>query len=423
MPPDAGAAPGAASRLRRVAAGLVVPVLLATGCAAGVSDDDLEIDSTSATAGDDGTETAQQADDGTADATGGEDPGDEGGDEPDGALLLIMDASGSMQARDADDVTLLDGAKQALRDVVDELPDGTHAGLRVYGHRVPNTDRENGCADTELVHPVSELDRDAMLDAIDGFDALGFTPIGASLEAAVDDLPPEGPRTIILVSDGEDTCAPPDPCTVAEDVRAEGIDLVIHTVGFALDGGDDGDGARTELECIAEAGGGEFRDAPSAADLADVLTEVSEREVRRYVPTGLEIEGTPIPRDAATGEVDTPHVDTVMGEEVNFYRFEIEPGSVVRGEMVIAGNPHADDDSIYFCPNVELTDEADQSHAHGPFPGGRPSETYIKHTDDVAVHDAEVWLKVESAGCSGMRGPGNSQFDLELQLTVVEPGG
>jgi Ca-activated chloride channel family protein len=133
-------------------------------------------------------------------------------EEPTGAMVLIMDASGSMNELDADGQPLIDGAKQALRGVVEALPDDTNVGLRIYGHRFPNTDRANGCQDTELIHPVQPLDRAAMLTAIDGYQALGFTPIGLSLEEALTDLPLEGPRSIVLVSDGEDTCAPPDPC-------------------------------------------------------------------------------------------------------------------------------------------------------------------------------------------------------------------
>lgn len=405
----------ARARLTRALAALVAPALLATACAAGVSDDGDEINSS-----DELPSTTAAADDGDGeeDGDGAEPTGERDGSADEaGALLLIMDASGSMNATDANGQTLLDGAKQALHDVVAALPDGTHAGLRVYGHRVPNTDRENGCADTELVHPVSELDREAMLAAIDGYDAKGFTPIGASLSAALDDLPPEGARTVILVSDGEDTCAPPDPCEVAEQVRAEGVDLTIHTVGFAL--GDDG-GARAELECIAEAGGGEFREAPSAADLAEVLTEVSTRDPRTYDTQGTELAGAPIPRDAPTGRVDTAHTDQVLAGEVNFYRFEIEPGSEIRGEMILVGNAALAEEWSLLCPNVWLTDEAGEDYASGEFPGGDPTETFIKHTDSVVVDEDEVWVSVESDDCRGAGGTSTATLDLEIQLTVLD---
>jgi Ca-activated chloride channel family protein len=250
---------------------------------------------------------------------------------PEGAILLIMDASGSMEAEDSDGVPLIDGAKEALRGVVDSLPDGTSVGLRVYGHREPNTDEERGCQDTELISPVEPLDREAMNAAIDGFEPSGFTPIGLSLEEAADDLPPEGPRTIILVSDGEDTCAPPDPCDVAAGLREDGVDLVVETVGFALGSNEE---ARSQLECIAEAGGGEFRDVETAAELAEQLEVVSLREARRFEAGGVPIEGTPFPDEAPTLELGTTHLDQVQTGETLFYRVEAPAGTVLDARAV-----------------------------------------------------------------------------------------
>ena len=118
-------------------------------------------------------------------------------------LLLILDASGSMARTDANGVRLIDGAKQALLALVDTLPDDVQVGLRVYGHRYPSTDQTNGCTDTELIVPIGELDRARLADEIGRFDALGYTPIGLSLNEAVDDFSPENEtRAIVLVSDG-----------------------------------------------------------------------------------------------------------------------------------------------------------------------------------------------------------------------------
>lgn len=70
------------------------------------------------------------------------------------ALLLIMDASGSMNASDGGGGTKIQAAKSALNGVVDALPEDSLVGLRVYGHRIPNTDKARGCKDTELIAPV-----------------------------------------------------------------------------------------------------------------------------------------------------------------------------------------------------------------------------------------------------------------------------
>lgn len=399
---------------RRMGTALMLAVLVIGGCSFGTSEDEEADSDTTTTTGADDQEGDTEGSRDEGETAAPEDQADDVGQpEPQGALLLIMDASGSMNEVDASGQPLIDGAKQALHGVVNALPDDVNVGLRVYGHRYPNTDRANGCQDTELIAPVAPLDREALNSAIDGYEAVGFTPIGLSLQEAIDDLPAEGPRTILLVSDGEDTCAPPDPCQVAEDIRTEGVELVIHTVGFALPD----EASRQQLQCIAEAGGGDFYDAPDAAELADTLEDVSTREARRYQTSGITLEGAPIPRDANTGETDTAYIDTVLGSEVNYYRFEITPGSEVQGEVIITGDPG--NQATLICPHVFLTDEGDQDYSNAPFQGGAPQETFIKNTEPIVVDADEVWIKIEMTNCLASSGRDSDEFDVELQLTVL----
>src|SRR5680860_415183 len=189
-----------------------------------------------------------------------------------GAMLIILDASGSMARADEDGVPFIDKAKSAVLELVDALPDDIAVGLRVYGHREPNTDRVRGCQDTELVAPVVRLDREAIRSAVEGVAASGFTPIGLSLQEAASDLPDAGPRTVVLISDGEDTCAPPDPCEVAEDLFGAAIDVRIESIGFLVDSGS---AAEQQLRCIAEASGGEYRTVDQADALVGKLGEVA----------------------------------------------------------------------------------------------------------------------------------------------------
>lgn len=389
------------------AAGIAVVVAMAA-CSGG--DDggqqaevgEVSANTSSDTSADDAT-TADQS----ADATSGDGEAD-----PQTPMVLVMDASGSMEATDGDGRTLLDGAKAALGDVIEALPDGTPTGLLVYGHRIPNTDEVNGCRDTELIHPVEPLDRDAMRTAIAGFQAKGFTPIGRALEEAAAALPPEGERSIVLVSDGEDTCTPPDPCEVAEQLRADGVDLIINTVGFAL--GDD-ETARNQLQCVAEAGGGEYRDAADAAELAETLADVSVRDAREADLSGSVLEGAPLPRDAATGEVDTSYSDLVLAREVNFYRFEVEPGSELTAESVIIGRTGTDDGcSPATMVHVRLTDAGDDAYESDFRVVPNPGETEIIHLDPVVVDDDEAFIKIDTSACGGTE----DEFDVEVRLST-----
>ena len=63
-------------------------------------------------------------------------------DEKAPALLLILDASGSMKADDGSGRAKVAASKDALNQMVDALPDGAPVGLRVYGHRVSNAAKD-----------------------------------------------------------------------------------------------------------------------------------------------------------------------------------------------------------------------------------------------------------------------------------------
>jgi len=192
---------------------------------------------------------------------------------PRGAMLIILDASGSMNNLDQDGVPFIAKAKAAILELIAALPDGMQVGLRVYGHREPNTDPVRGCQDTELIVPVAPLDRAAIRDAVEGLEASGYTPIGLSLQEAASDLPESGPRSIVLISDGEDTCAPPDPCRIAEELYGDLFDVRIESVGFLIDAGS---AAEQQLRCIAESTGGRYTTVGSADALVARLGEVTQ---------------------------------------------------------------------------------------------------------------------------------------------------
>lgn len=247
----------------------------------------------------------------------------------DRALLLILDASGSMDRLDENGVRLIDGAKQALLDLMDGLPDDVLVGLRVYGHRYPNTDPVNGCTDTELVVPVGPLDRNVIADAIGNFDAMGFTPIGLSLQEAAQDFPPDvSTKAVVLVSDGEDTCAPPDPCEIAGELFSSGVFVRIETVGLVL--GDDA--ARSQLQCIAEATGGAYHDVGTIDLLGQELGAIADAAIEG--PIGFLLGGftkaqaTPLPTFWSDVE-PSPEEDGMFLLGGNTYRIPISQGQTL----------------------------------------------------------------------------------------------
>lgn len=206
---------------------------------------------------------------------------------PPPSVLLVEDASDSMAKDAGNGQTRLQATKAALTAAVDVLPPSARVGLRLYGHRRSNVSRRVGCRDTQLVSPIGPVDKPALKRTIASYEAKGRTPIGRSLREAGKDLQGSpGRRVLVLVSDGGDNCAPPDPCRVARKIAAQGTKLTITSVGFQVSGR-----ARAQLECIAEAGGGRYIDAADPEELAAELQALFARAFRDYTPKGKPIEG------------------------------------------------------------------------------------------------------------------------------------
>src|SRR5690349_14396798 len=158
-------------------------------------------------------------------------------------VLLLLDVSGSMNEKISSGGTKFAAAKRALKQVADALPAGSEVGLRVYGSEIatPKERDAQACKDTELVMPARPLNRNKMYQAVDSYKAVGETPIAYSLGRAVDDLGDQGRRVLVLISDGEESCAG-DPCPVARKLADKGVDLQFNAVGL-----DVGSKARKQL--------------------------------------------------------------------------------------------------------------------------------------------------------------------------------
>jgi Ca-activated chloride channel family protein len=236
------------------------------------------------------------------------------------SVLIVMDASKSMAKPAGGGQTRLEAAKEALRTLVRELPEDARVGLRLYGHRFSETTEERGCTDTELVSPVGPLDRGALRKQIESYDAVGFTPIGRALREGAGDLPREGPTSIVLVSDGGDNCAPPDPCDTAEEISQDGTSVSIQSIGFQVT-----ERAREQLQCIAEAGDGMYRDARDAGELALALRALAARGLRTPTPQGRPITGGPGPEQAVAIGAGA-FVDDLAMNEQRWYSVELAAG-------------------------------------------------------------------------------------------------
>ncbi|MFJ8014852.1 VWA domain-containing protein [Streptomyces sp. NPDC096339] len=245
---------------------------------------------------------------------------------------LVLDVSGSMRATDIDGQSRMAAAKQAFNEVIDAVPNEVRLGIRTLGATYPGEDKALGCKDTKQLYPVGPLNRTEAKTAVATLAPTGWTPIGPALLAAAQDLDGgDATKRIVLITDGEDTCAPLDPCEVARDIAAKGIHLTIDTLGLVPDAK-----TRAQLTCIAEATGGTYTSVQHKAELSGRVRQLVDRAADPVVnPVATEgakqCEGAPLLKPGLYSDRET------FGEH-RWYRVEVLPGQELRASVSIASD-------------------------------------------------------------------------------------
>ncbi|MEW2137956.1 VWA domain-containing protein [Streptomyces sp. NPDC005409] len=251
---------------------------------------------------------------------------------------LVLDVSGSMRATDIDGQSRMAAAKQAFNEVIDAVPDEVRLGIRTLGATYPGEDRALGCKDTKQLYPVGALNRTEAKTAVATLAPTGWTPIGPALLGAAQDLEGgDATKRIVLITDGEDTCAPLDPCEVARDIAAKGIHLVIDTLGLVPDAK-----TRAQLTCIAEATGGTYTSVQHKAELSSRVRQLVDRAADPVVnPVATEgakrCEGAPLLKPGLYSDRES------FGEH-RWYRVDVRPGQELRASVSIAADRAVNND-------------------------------------------------------------------------------
>lgn len=239
--------------------------------------------------------------------------------------ILVLDGSGSMWGQ-IEGVAKITIAQQVVGDLLDGFPTDQNLGLTVYGHR-----EKGNCADIETVVSPGAGTMNAIRNAVNGIKPKGKTPMTDAVIAAAQALRyTEEKATVILVSDGIETCNP-DPCAAAAALEEAGVDFTAHVVGFDVTDPN----ALAQMQCIADGTGGKFLKASDAAELSQALTTVAAAPEPEPEPVAV-----PITFEARLDAEDGPLVDGPVfwtlsplpenvgaEEEGNQISFDMLPGS------------------------------------------------------------------------------------------------
>lgn len=311
----------------------------------------------------------------------------------DAKLVLVLDSSGSMKEKVGGD-TKIAIAKSALNVVVDKLPVNAQVGLRVYGATVFDRSDTGACTDSQLVVPIGTDNRAALRREIATYKPYGETPISYSLKQAAKDLGENGARTIVLVSDGEETCDV-DPCVTAANLAKQGINLKIDVIGLRVNAK-----ARAQLQCVADRGNGTYYDADNKQQIEESLDKLATRAYRPFRLTGTPIEGS-TDRDSPTPALPGQYVDQFgkLSQPLYYRVPRTMPGSTLRASFT--SRP----DAVVPTAFIRFSDA--DGHECG---NGLGQTINLAGTRPLLTGQTSSWRSEDSSSC-------NTEPELELEVT------
>ena len=267
-------------------------------------------------------------------------------------LALIVDYSGSMNAKMKDGATKVASAKKCVTDLIDKLPTDLNVALIVYG-----TSKKRGCDDIDIVQPLGPIDKPALKSKVTSFNATGMTPIASSLTKAGDELKKaKGGIAIVLVTDGAETCHG-DPARVAAELAAEfGVKFGINVIGFGIEPQE-----KAQLADIAAKGHGKLLTVENASELASALQKVvaekvapapKQRETKEYEAGGASVKPGVFFGDAAIVKPGD-YKGTLAMKEAKFYQVSLRKGQELRAIGIVQKTPYEARNSLNMVPGNE----------------------------------------------------------------------
>jgi hypothetical protein len=227
-------------------------------------------------------------------------------------VAYILDVSPRM-GPSAERKDRLQIARGILANVVRRADPELTAGLRVFGtDRVATVD----CEDTELLVPFAKANRDRVATRFSELEIGGSTEsaLGEAMITSIRDLKDEeGPRYMVVVTGGPDSCNPDAGRLIGAEAERAGINLQTFLVGFQVSPLES-DALRRMAEQIA---GGMYLEAADAEELRRVLESI-QRFIEQGDPIELEEAAGPISAPEEEEPDDEPQPEVPMGDALAY---------------------------------------------------------------------------------------------------------
>jgi outer membrane protein OmpA-like peptidoglycan-associated protein len=189
-------------------------------------------------------------------------------------VLILMDSSGSMNDLDEYGQIKIEAAKANMQDILGKFPVGgsVYVSLVDFAGGICGPDNYDHA---KLLVDVDNFNPNLVQDKVNMISASGDTPLARTIRIAGNTLKQQTNKaTIILVSDGEDTCGG-DPCREAIKLNEDDIFSVkIYPIGYGVDLN-----TENQLRCVAEKSNGQYFSARSAINLERALYDIVKSDV------------------------------------------------------------------------------------------------------------------------------------------------
>ncbi|AHD11605.1 vWA domain-containing protein [Phaeobacter gallaeciensis] len=190
--------------------------------------------------------------------------------------MIVFDGSGSMAEmgfNQIDEPRIFE-ARRAVRQVMPQVALNRRIGLIVYG---PDTSGQGDqCSGIDLKFPPLANAAGPVIGAIDDLEPEGQTALTEAVRRAAQVLDHTNkPGTIVLVTDGKETCGG-QTCALAAELAASGLATTVHVIGFKVRGTHFGwqsqgqtsyNTATSGAKCLATRTGGEYVSTETVEEL------------------------------------------------------------------------------------------------------------------------------------------------------------
>lgn len=188
--------------------------------------------------------------------------------------MIVFDGSGSMAEMGFNQIgePRIFDARRAVRTALPQIASKRRIGLIVYG---PSAAADE-CSGIDLKFAPRPDAATLVVDAIDALQPEGQTALTEAVNLAAQTLDhTRKPATIVLVTDGKETCGG-QTCVLANELAAEGAATTVHVIGFKVrgehfgwggQGRNDYNTAVSVAECLATETGGEYVNTETVDEL------------------------------------------------------------------------------------------------------------------------------------------------------------